>query len=498
MLFNSSQFLMFLPIVVIIYYIIPKKIRYLWLLAASYYFYACWNIKHVILLFFTTVVTYAAGILLARCNTEIQEENKRQRVKRMVLSAGVLSNIGALCYFKYTNFFLENLQHLFGKIGMELELPMVDILLPVGISFFTFQALSYLIDVYREEIYAEKNFFRYALFVSFFPQLVAGPIERSKNLLKQLAANPPFQYENIKEGFWLMLYGFFLKIVLADRVAIYIDTVYGSYDNYQGLYLVLAALLFSFQLYCDFYGYSVIAMGAAKTLGYQLVDNFKAPFLADSVAELWRRWHISLNTWFRDYLYIPLGGNKKGKIRQYGNKIIVFFVSGLWHGANWTFIIWGMLNGFYQMLGEVLKPARDLLVKIFGLRRETFSHRLYRIVGTFLLFSFSGIFFRASTLQEAVGIIENMVKVWNPWILLDGSLYSCGLERRNFMVMIVAILILLIGDICKDKQLVVRNKLMIQEGWFRVLIASVGILLVVLLGIWGTQYQQTGFIYFQF
>ena len=269
-----------------------------------------------------------------------------------------------LCYFKYTNFLLENLRNLFALIGIKLHIPEVDILLPVGISFFTFQALSYLMDVYRDEIYAEKNFLRYALFVSFFPKLVAGPIEHSKNLLKQLANPPKFDVENIKEGIWIMIYGYFLKVVLADRVAIFVDEIYGNYASYEGLYMVIATLLFVIQLYVDFYGYSTIAVGTAKLLGYQLIDNFNAPFYSRSIAELWRRWHISLNTWFRDYLYIPLGGNRKGKVRQYVNKVIVFFVSGLRHGANWTFVIWGMLNGLYQMIGEVLMPVRNKVVKV--------------------------------------------------------------------------------------------------------------------------------------
>lgn len=498
MLFNSLEFLIFLPIVLLIYFILPGKIRYIWLLISSYYFYACWNYKHLLLLFVTTVITYVGGRLLEFCNTNIGEADRRAKRKKLIVTLGILSNLGILCYFKYTNFFIENVQALLSTAGIELKLSSIDVLLPVGISFFTFQALSYLIDVYRGDIYAEKNFLRYALFVSFFPQLVAGPIERSKNLLKQLSKPVNFCWENIKEGFWLMLYGFFLKVVLADRMAIYIDTVYGNYEKYQGIYLIVAALFFSLQLYCDFYGYSVIAMGTAKMMGYQLIDNFEAPFLSTSIEELWRRWHISLNTWFRDYLYIPLGGNKKGIFRQYINKIIVFFISGLWHGANWSFIIWGMLNGFYQMIGSMLKPVRNTCVKVLGLRRETFSHKLYQRIITFLLFSFSGIFFRAFTVEEAFGIIKNIGAVWNPWILFDGSLYQCGLEQKNFMVMVYSIVILLISDTCKYKKIRIREGLMKQEGWFRVVLAAGAILFILLLGIWGTSYDQTGFIYFQF
>lgn len=336
------------------------------------------------------------------------------------------------------------------------------------------------------------------MFVSFFPQLVAGPIERSKNLLKQLANPPEFDAENIKEGLWIMIYGFFLKMVLADRVAIFVDSVYGNYNLYEGFTLVVATLLFSVQLYCDFYGYSTIAVGSAKLLGYDLIDNFNAPFYSCSIAELWRRWHISLNTWFRDYLYIPLGGNRKGKIRQYLNKIIVFFVSGLWHGADWTFVIWGMLNGIYQMVGEALMPIRNKLVKVFRLDRESASHKLLQTIITFLLFAFSGIFFRASDIGMAMGGLENMVASFNPWILVDGSLYDCGLERKNFGLMLFSIGVLFIADYFKYHGVSLRKKIMKQEWWFCWLLMSGSIVLILLFGIWGSVYDEAGFIYFQF
>ena len=498
MLFNSLEFLVFLPIVLLVCFILPKKIRYIWLLFASYYFYMCWNAGYALLILFSTVVTYLGGLGIEWCKKQDWEETKIIKGKKMCVAAGFVLNLGVLCYFKYTNFLLDNLRALFATLHIELNIPKVDILLPVGISFFTFQALSYLCDVYRDEIYAEKNFLRYALFVSFFPQLVAGPIERSKNLLKQLAQPPKFNVENIKSGLWIMLYGYFLKVVLADRVAAFVDTAYGNYETYQGLYLVLAVLLFAVQLYCDFYGYSVIALGTAKLLGYQLIDNFNAPFYSRSIAELWRRWHISLNTWFRDYLYIPLGGNRKGKVRQYGNKVLVFFVSGLWHGANWTFVIWGMLNGLYQMIGEALMPVRNRLVKFLGLKRESFSHKLMQTGITFGLFAFSGIFFRASDLKEAIGVMKHSVSVFNPWILTDGSLYQCGLDQKNFTVMLLSILILAVADFFKYRGVVLHKKMMEQEWWFRYLVMAGSVVMIVVLGIWGSAYHEASFIYFQF
>lgn len=498
MLFNSLEFLIFFPIVLLVCFIIPSKIRYIWLLVVSYYFYMCWNAGYALLLLFSTVITYGCGLAMEWCKRQEWQEGKIVKTKKLVLATGFMLNLGVLVYFKYANFFINNLRTVFGIFHIELKIPEFDILLPVGISFFTFQALSYIMDVYRDEIYAEKNFLRYALFVSFFPQLVAGPIERSKNLLKQLAAPPKFNVDNATEGIWLMLWGYFLKVVLADRIAIYVDTVYVSYERYAGMYLIVATLLFAIQLYCDFYGYSVIAMGTAKVLGYQLIDNFNAPFLSRSIAELWRRWHISLNTWFRDYLYIPLGGNRKGKMRQYMNKIIVFFVSGLWHGASWSFVVWGMLNGLYQMIGEALMPLRNKLVKILKLNRESISHQLMQIVITFLLFDFTAVFFRAGEISDAIAIIKSMIMVHNPWILFNGDLYNCGLDQKNFTLMICSIIILFIADFFKYREICIRKIVMEQEWWFRYLCMAGSILLILLVGVWGSAYNEAGFIYFQF
>lgn len=341
MLFNSIDFLIFFPIVVLVYFIIPKRIKHIWLLIASYYFYMCWNAKYALLIFASTAITYLSGLLIQKIKCSDYDIYRKTRLKKYVVAISFLINLGILFYFKYINFALSVIAKIFAMAHIQLNVSSFDIILPVGISFYTFQALSYTMDVYRDDIYAEKNFFRYALFVSFFPQLVAGPIERSKNLLKQLAVPEKFSFENLREGFILMLYGFFLKIVLADRIATFVDTVYNDYQTYSGMYLIVATILFAVQIYCDFFGYSTIAMGSAKILGIQLMENFDAPYLSTSVSEFWRRWHISLTSWFKDYLYIPLGGSKKGKLRKYMNKMIVFLVSGLWHGAQVSFVAWG-------------------------------------------------------------------------------------------------------------------------------------------------------------
>jgi len=498
MLFNSIDFLIFFPIVVVIYFIIPEKIKYIWLLVTSYYFYMCWNAKYALLILASTTITYASGLLIEKADKANCPVEKQVRLKKLVVAGSFICNLSILFFFKYINFATSVLGSIFAKMHIELNVPVFDIILPVGISFYTFQALSYTMDTYRGEIYAEKNFLRYALFVSFFPQLVAGPIERSKNLLKQLATPTKFNYEAAREGFFLMLWGFFLKLVLADRIAIFVDFVYGDYLNYGGVYLVIATMLFAIQIYCDFAGYSTIAMGAAKVLGIQLMENFDAPYLATSVAEFWRRWHISLTSWFKDYLYIPLGGGRKGQIRKYINKIIVFLVSGLWHGASISFVVWGGLNGLYQIIGEILKPARDKMVQILHLNRESLGHKLIHIVGTFLLVDSAWIFFRAESFKEAISIIKSMCGIANPWILFDGSLFLCGLDERNFRLMLVAILILLFADICKIKGIVIRNVILKQDYWFRCLFIAVTIVSILTLGVWGQSYNEANFIYFQF
>lgn len=498
MLFNSLDFLIFFPIVLGIYFLIPNRVKYLWLLGASYYFYMCWNAKYALLLLGCTIATYLCSLLLEAAKNSGYSEAKKTRLKKLCLAACVVLNLGILAYFKYANFGIYTLQRIFSLVGIQLRIPTVDVVLPVGISFFTFQALSYTIDVYRGDIYAEKNFFRYALFVSFFPQLVAGPIERSKNLLRQLAVPKKFSYEGAREGLMLMLWGFFLKMVLADRLAIFVDTVYGAIDIYTGWYLIVATVLFAFQIYCDFAGYSTIAIGAAKILSIDLMENFRAPYLSTSVAEFWRNWHISLTSWFKDYLYIPLGGSRKGKLRKDLNRLIVFLVSGLWHGADWSFVIWGGLNGLYQVLGDWLKPLRDRGVRLLGLNRESKAHKLLSMAVTFVLVDFAWIFFRASNLTQASAVVSSIFQADNPWILFDGSLYTCGLDSKNFGLALISIGILLAADVCKKRGIQVRNVILRQDFWVRWLVIALSVCAILLFGIWGASYDAASFIYFQF
>ena len=429
MLFNSIDFLIFLPIVLVIYYIIPMKYKHIWLLISSYYFYMCWNAKYVLLIFVSTVITYLSGILIDKVEKTWPDVNDIGKYKKLILALSFVSNLGILFYFKYINFTLDIVTRVLSKMNISMNVPVFDVILPVGISFYTFQALSYSVDVYRGEVAPEHDFFRYALFVSFFPQLVAGPIERSKNLLTQLREPRKFDFGYAFDGILLMLWGFFLKIVLADRIAIFVDTVYGDCEHYQGIYLIVATVLFAVQIYCDFSGYSSIAMGTAKLLGIELMDNFNAPYLSTSVADFWRRWHISLTSWFKDYLYIPLGGSRRGTFRKYINKMIVFILSGLWHGAQLTFVVWGAINGLYQVIGEVLMPIRKKVSDIIGINRNSEGVYALSVLATFALVDFTWIFFRADSLGRAIYIIKSILNTENIWTLFDGSLYNCGLDE---------------------------------------------------------------------
>ena len=520
MLFNSFPFLIFFPAVLLVYFILPKfkMVRTLWLLAASYFFYMSWNPVYGLLLLFCTVVTYLGALMIQRIrnkqilrriivkqladdervNASFTAEAEESSVgKKFILFLSLLIVFSLLCYFKYANFLGTNLNRLFSYTGLEVRIPSFDIVLPVGISFFTFQAAGYLVDVYRGDTIAEKNFFRYALFVSFFPQLVAGPIERSRSLLKQLNKVYWFSYERARDGLMMMLWGYFLKMVVADRAAVFVNAVYGSWENQNGAVLLLASVLFAFQIYGDFGGYSMIARGAAKIMGIDLMDNFDSPYFSCSTREFWRRWHISLNTWFVDYVYIPLGGSKKGRIRSSFNTLIVFFLSGIWHGASWNFVIWGVLNGFYQVIGDILKPVREFFNRLLGLRTDTASHSIIQAIITFLLIDISWVFFRASSVQEGVGILKRICQA-DFISMFSKGLEEYGLNGPEMTLLILAIVFVMVIDCFGNNGISVRTWLLAQGWIFRILTVTVSILFIVIFGVWGSAYDAQSFIYFQF
>ncbi len=500
MLFHSIDFLVFFPVVVLIYFLMPKRVRYLWLLAASYYFYMGWNAGYAALIAISTMITYVCGIALHKVQT--RECGHSLLWRRSIVALGVGSNLGILIFYKYFDFLLENINGVRAALGQTALENRFDVILPVGISFYTFQALGYMIDVYRGEVEAEKNPFRYALFISFFPQLVAGPIERSKNLLHQLQEVPLqklLNYRRITSGLIVMLYGYFLKLVIADRAAIIADEGFQHYWMYGSFELILAAVCFSIQIYCDFASYSLIAIGAAQVLGFTLMENFNTPYFAVSIRDFWRRWHISLSTWFRDYLYIPLGGSHKGKARKWCNLMLTFLCSGLWHGASWSYVVWGGLHGLYQIVGELLLPVKKKLISLMRIRTDCESYRLGQIAVTFVLTTFAWIFFRAPTLEDAVSYIQRMCSRWNPWVLFDGSMYELGVNRFQANILFAALIILLLVDLIRSRKgLCIDAFLEKQNLWFRWLVLLVLLVMIVVYGAYGYAFDAKEFIYFQF
>ena len=478
MLFNSAGYLVFFTIVCLVYFILPKKVKRAFLLLASYFFYSCWNLKYSLLMLFSTVATYLTAIAMDMVGTK--------KKKKIYLGLCFFVNLAILFVFKYYAFTINFLNKILGLVGVSLNLPLINVLLPVGISFYTFQALGYIVDVYRGEIKAERNFINYALFVSFFPQLVAGPIERSKNLLTQIDNLGHRRYENLSKGLLYILWGFFLKLVIADRAAIFVNQVYDSYQGYSYVFLCYAALLFAVQIYCDFYSYSIIAKGSAKILGYDLMDNFKAPYLSKSITEFWRRWHISLSTWFKDYLYIPLGGNRKGAFRKHLNVLIVFLVSGLWHGANYTFVLWGLIHGIFNILEDSFK---DITKNI----SNNFIYKNIRRLITFVVAVISFVIFRSKNIGAAKAFILGILK--RQAGTLDASI---AFPYEDTVILLIAIAILIVIDI------LIYNKVnMVERIEKRSLIIRWPIyifLLVVILifGIYGPGYSEAQFIYFQF
>ncbi|CAN5444355.1 MBOAT family protein [soil metagenome] len=396
MLFNSVDFLVFFIVVTALFFSTPYKFRWLLLLLSSCYFYMAFVPVYILILAFTIVIDYFAGIYI--------EKNIGSK-RKLLLIVSLIANIGVLAIFKYYNFLNENLTALLGIVNRTNSIPYLNIVLPIGLSFHTFQAMSYTIEVYRGHQQAEKHFGIYALYVMFYPQLVAGPIERPQNLLHQFREKYDFDYDRVVSGLQLMLWGLFKKVIIADRLAILVDNVYNKPEQYNSIYLFIATVFFAFQIFCDFSGYSDMAIGAAKVMGFNLMKNFRNPYQSRSVDEFWKRWHISLSTWFKDYLYISLGGNRVSIPRWYRNIFIVFVISGLWHGANRTFIIWGALHGFYMISGHIFKPFRQKINRLLRLDNIAFIS----CITTFLLVAFAWIFFRAKNVETAIYIAKHII-----------------------------------------------------------------------------------------
>ena len=481
MLFNSSSFAIFLPIVFTLYWFFTNKslkIQNLLLLVASFYFYSCWDWRFVFLLLFSILLDYFSGIKMEN------SKNDNERKFWLWLSIGI--NLGFLGFFKYYNFFADNFAELLKGLGFQVNIWTLKIILPVGISFYTFHGLSYVLDIYFKRIKAERNFVDYAVFVSFFPLLVAGPIERATHLLPQIKVKREFSYEKAVNGLRQILWGLFKKMVIADNCAVFANQIFANSATASGSELVLGALFFTFQIYGDFSGYSDIALGTARLFGIDLLRNFAFPYFSRDIAEFWRRWHISLSSWFRDYLYIPLGGSKGGNWMRIRNTFAIFLVSGFWHGANWTFIIWGFLNALFIMPSIILKTNRNNL-EIVAMNKLIPSLRdVFNILLTFSLTVFAWIFFRAESVHHA---IEYIVGIFN------ASLFTIpDVKTAAYATLILIAFFMLIEWIGREHQFALQDFLVKKPRFIRWLFYGFIILLIGLF----LQTHETPFIYFQF
>ena len=502
--FNSIQFLIFFPLVTIMYFNMPKVLKKPWLLVCSYYFYMCWNPAYSLLILFSTVSTYLCGFLI--------DISKHKAARKWALGINIAVNIGILFFFKYFNFISQSVCGLLSLAGMNINPLLLDtdvFILPVGISFYTFQALGYSIDVYRGDIKHEKSFVNYALFVSFFPQLVAGPIERAKNFLPQLHMDHTFEYSRASSGLKLMLWGFFQKVVISDAAELFIQKLFSNPYPYSGYASALATVIFAVRIYCDFAGYSNIAIGAAEILGFKLMRNFNHPYFSASIGDFWRRWHISLSTWLKDYIYIPLGGSRRGKFRHCLNLIITFLVSGLWHGARWTFVIWGAIHGVLSAIEAVLKKPVKFISEKLHLNKIRFITLPVRILFTFILVCFSWVFFRASTISDALYICKSIITDIARGGLFNGgewlnALYSLGLCTtqdtlvqllcvRSGLTLAICVGFMLLMELCEIRRPI--NEV-IQAKVFPVRWAFCAVLLLAIL-FYGV-FEASSFVYFQF
>lgn len=479
MLFNSLQFIVFFPIVIAAYFALNHKYRWILLLVASYYFYMCWNYKYVFLIAITTIINYSAGIGIGKTKVKF--------IKNLYLTLGVGSSLSILFFFKYFNFFGGAVNSLFEQFNIFYQVPAYQLLLPVGISFYTFQTLSYTLDVYfgREKI--EYHFGYFALFVSFFPQLVAGPIERSTNLLPQFKKKHDLNYDDVRIGLSYIIWGFFKKVVIADRLSEYVNMFYNNPGEYGSSQALVATIFFTFQIYCDFSGYSDIAIGTARIMGFRLMTNFRRPYFAVNIRDFWKRWHISLSTWFRDYFYIPLGGNRVGKWRNYYNLLATFVVSGLWHGANWTFIVWGGLHGFYLVFAIWTEDLRERVNSFIGLNKAPRLHRVLQIAVTFCLAVFAWIFFRANNVGEAFQIIKIMFTVKSTQAI---NLYRIP---GDFYIAIIGIVVLYLTEILEETRNL-SERLLKSSAWLKWILFLFLVLSIFVFGVW----EGVDFLYFQF
>jgi D-alanyl-lipoteichoic acid acyltransferase DltB (MBOAT superfamily) len=491
--FNSIEFLAFFAVVTMVCHALPGRHRWWWLLGASYCFYATLNLNYAVLIATVTLISYGTALFLQRVRTE--------RRRSACLWCGIGISLGILFTFKYFDFFGRSLVAVGAALGSEVAVPHLNLLLPVGISFYTFQSVGYVIDVYRGKCPPEGHVGRYGLFVSFFPHVLAGPIARAPDLLPQFRGQFRFDYDRARDGLVLMLWGFFKKIVVADRAGLIVDRVYGDPANYHGAVLLIAACLYSFQILCDFSAYTDVARGAARVLGIDLMQNFKRPYGAESVAEFWRRWHISLTSWLRDYLYIPLGGNRCGKAKWVRNIAIVFLLSGLWHGAGWTYVVWGALHASFLIISRYTATVRDAIADGLRVSRCPLVRRSIRVAITFGLVTIAWVFFRAASVHEAYlvlsgslfGTIDVVVHAADPAYLMS-IVGQVGISAMDGNILLLGILFSEVGEMLRFSDLgnrVIRR----APSWVRLTACHAVAAAILFYGAFNTGQQ---FVYFQF
>ncbi|MBE5869770.1 MAG: MBOAT family protein [Lachnospiraceae bacterium] len=488
--FISLSYGVFLLTGIVLYYSIPKKRQWIWLLLLGIFFYVHVSGKLTFFIAMSTLTSYLFGVF-ADVIRKKKPEEQQKRILKAALFIVIAGNVLVL--------FLLKLAASANVWASRLHLTRFSLWLPVGISFYTLQIVAYCVDVYRGKVEPQKNPAKYALFVTFFPQILQGPIPRYQELSKELFEGHDFQYRKIVSGLELMLWGFFQKLVIADRANIVVNRIYGEYESYQGFLILLAGFLYSIQLYADFSGCVCIARGSAALFGIELGQNFEHPYFADSVADFWHRWHISLSQWLRDYVYIPLGGNRKGNLRKYLNIMLTFLVSGIWHGIGMHFIVWGCMHGACQVIGSILRPVRDWLVRKMSIDRNSFSHRLYKQSVTFVLVMLAWMVFRAESMAQVMGMFRNMFSVFNPWVLVNGELYLLGISGMEFRLLLFGIFLMWTVGMLQVKFHAngqgIRMVLEKQSLAFRWTLILLAIFAVLIFGVYGPGYDAAQFIY---
>lgn len=471
--FISVAYLGFLGILIILYYAVPKNRQWLLLLVFGIFFYSCFSLKMWIFLLFTALTTYLYAAFFPNSGKGLV----------MVTALNVLVLLGLKTLTSGLGFITAG--------GLE----RFAVFVPVGISFYTLQTIAYMVDVHKGKIKAQRNFLKYLLFITFFPQILQGPIPRYEELGEQLYKGHGFHGDNLSKGAYLFLWGFFQKLVIADRCNLVVNRIFDGYQGYDGIYFWIAGILYSLQLYTDFAGCVSIAAGSAQMLGIRLPQNFNHPYLAVSIRDFWRRWHISLSSFLRDYIYIPLGGNRKGKLCKWIFIMATFFVSGIWHGIGTHFLVWGLLHGFYQVMGELLMPLKEWGMKVSGMKRGCFAHRLFSRLFTCFLVMAAWIFFRAENTSKAIYMVCHMFMKWNPWILVSGQLYALGLAEEEWVLLVLCVILLLVVGLLHEKGVSVRDAFAGQPLVFRWLVLFTGIFVILIAGIYGPGYDSAQFIY---